>query len=246
MSVQEPILSDLRALQPSAMVELFILDASNIPGGAIRYFHAGTNKLQQPVVWQGNTYQPWPVEVSGFSMSGPGTLPRPNFKISNVGGAISALILALDDLIGAWVTRKRTLAKYLDAVNFGGYNPTANVNAGYEDDIFEVQRKVSETETEIVFELSSAMDLQGRYLPQRQIVANICPYIYRSFVTGTTFDYSNVDQCPFAGASYFDGNDQASTAANDRCSHHVSGCQARFPGKQALPFGGFVGAGILS
>jgi lambda family phage minor tail protein L len=38
--------------------------------------------------------------------------------VANVTGSIAALILSYQDLVGAKITRKRTLVKYLDGVNF--------------------------------------------------------------------------------------------------------------------------------
>ena len=59
-----------------------------------------------------------------------GQLPRPTLTISNALGLITAILLNVNqvttgnDLTGATVTRIRTLARYLDAVNFpGGTNP---------------------------------------------------------------------------------------------------------------------------
>lgn len=246
MTMSDLTLTELRKLQPSAIWEGYILDSSNIPGGGILRFHAGTNGLRQSVVWQGDTYAPFPIIADGFSMTGQGVLPRPTLKVSNVGGVMAAYCAQYQDFIGAIVTRRRVHVKYLDAVNFGGYNPDANVNAGLDDDVFEVQQKVSETEDEIVFQLSCGLDLQSRVLPARQVAATTCLYTYRRWVSGTTFDYTGVDQCPYAGSNYYDKSNAATTAQNDACARTIPACQLRFPGKQALPFGGFPGTGILT
>jgi lambda family phage minor tail protein L len=52
-------------------------------------------------------------------------LPRPKLRISNIYGTITGIILTLPNgLEGAKVTRIRTLARYIDGVNFpGGTNP---------------------------------------------------------------------------------------------------------------------------
>lgn len=113
------IQADLQSLQPSALIELFVLDTTSL-GGTPVYFHAGTNGLQQPIVWQGQTYQPYPIQVTGFELTGQGALPKPTMSVSNVGGLISALVMQYDDLVGAKLTRKRTFAQYLDAINSGG------------------------------------------------------------------------------------------------------------------------------
>ncbi|EMU3266937.1 TPA: phage minor tail protein L, partial [Shigella sonnei] len=50
------IKADIQSLSPSALIELFVLDMSNTTSGGKLFFHAGTNELMQPVVWQGVTY----------------------------------------------------------------------------------------------------------------------------------------------------------------------------------------------
>jgi lambda family phage minor tail protein L len=137
MTTPQSITSEIQKLEPSAIIELFVLDASAFGGDVLR-FHAGTNGLRQNLVWQGNTYTAFPVQASGFDMSGNGQLPRPKLQVANITGAISLLVLTYDDMLGAKITRKRTLVKYLDAVNFpGGTNPTADSTAEFADDVFE-------------------------------------------------------------------------------------------------------------
>ncbi len=47
------IRADIQSLSPSALIELFELDMSVTTSGGKLYFHAGTNGLSQPIVWQG-------------------------------------------------------------------------------------------------------------------------------------------------------------------------------------------------
>ena len=64
-----------------------------------------------------------PIQAEGFAFQ-KGQLPRPTLTISNALGTITAILLNVNqvttgnDLTGATVTRIRTLARYLDAVNF--------------------------------------------------------------------------------------------------------------------------------
>lgn len=113
----QSIASEIQKLAPSAIIELFEFDATSI-GGSVYRFHAGKNKITTDIVWAGNTYSAFPIEASGFEWNGKGQLPRPTLRVANVLGTMSSLILAFDDLVGCKVTRIRTLAKYLDAVNF--------------------------------------------------------------------------------------------------------------------------------
>lgn len=223
------IAAEIQSLSPSALIELFELDTTNLPDGAISYFHAGTNGLQQPVVWQGNTYQPWPIESEGFDVSTKGTLPRPTVRVANINGLFSAEVKKFDDLVGSKVIRKRTFARYLDAVNFpGGVNPDADPNQHFPDELWFVERKATENRYLIEFELSSAFDLEGVMLPKRQVIQNSCPWKYRGV------------ECGYSGPA-FDKNDKPCAAADDFCAKRLTSCEVRFV-NQSLPYGGFPGA----
>lgn len=233
MSTPETITSELQKLAPSSIIELFQLDATPV-GGEIYYFHAGTNGLKQNIVWQGQTYNPFPVKITGFEFSTGGQLPRPKMTVSNVTGIITTLVLAYDDLLGMKVTRKRTMAKYLDAVNFaGGVNPNADSTAEFPNDIYFIEMKTNENKQVVEFELAASFDVQGVKLPKRQIIQNICPWRYRGA------------ECGYAGTSYFDINDvSVGTLAQDVCGKRLSSCEARFGVNNELPFGAFATAGL--
>ena len=114
--------SDLQAVAPSAIIELFVLELNVLQHGAADTyrFHAGTSlNANGELVWAGNAYMRFPVEAEGFEYSGNGQLPRPKIRVSNILGTITAILVALPNgLEGAKLTRIRTLARYLDAVNF--------------------------------------------------------------------------------------------------------------------------------
>lgn len=228
------ISSELQKLAPNAIIELFQLDAAPF-GGDIYYFHAGTNEITQAVTWQGQEYLPYPVQITGFEFSTGGQIPRPKMIVSNLTGIITALVLAYDDLLGAKVTRKRTMQKYLDAVNFdGGVNPDADPTAEFPDDIFYIERKTGESKTVVEFELSASFDVQGVRLPRRQIIQNICPWKYRGA------------ECGYTGTNYFNTSDVAvGSLAQDACGKRVSSCEIRFGTSAELPFGGFPAASLL-
>jgi phage-related protein len=111
--------TDIQLLNPGKLIDLFVMDATSLGGDVIRW-HGGVNPLGTEVVWQGNVYTRYPIEASGFERSNQGALPRPTLKAGNVTGLLGAYARSLDDLVGAKVTRKRTFAKYLDAINFPG------------------------------------------------------------------------------------------------------------------------------
>jgi lambda family phage minor tail protein L len=240
------ITTEIQKLEPSAVIELFELDATEFGGDLLR-FHAGTNGVSSNVVWQGNTYTAYPIKATGFDFTGNGQLPRPKMIVSNITGVITLLVLTYDDLLGAKVTRRRTMVKYLDAVNFGGTNPTADPTAEFPNDVFFVDRKVSETSDVVEFELASAFDVAGVLVPHRQIIQNVCVWRYK----GT--------ECGYSGTRYFDANDQpVASSGLDVCGKRLSSCEARFKRFitvgdigtgyyviDPLPFGSFPSAGLV-
>lgn len=184
--------SELQKVNPSSIIELFELQLVTALHGAntIFRFHAGTNDVSNgDVIWAGNTYQRYPIEVEGFEYSGNGQLPRPKIRVSNIFGTITAILLTVNntssgnDLNGAKLTRIRTLARYLDAANFtGGTNPygTPDPTAEFPREIYYLDRKVSENRDIVEWELAAAFDLAGVRAPKRQCIANRCQWVYRS------------------------------------------------------------------
>lgn len=230
-----PILADITQLDADFLVELFEVDLTPFGGDVVR-FHSGTNQLGLPVVWQGVTYQPYPIQADGFEWSGQGQLPQPRMTVSNVGGLFSSYIASYGDLLNAKVTRHRTMVKYLDAVNFpGGVNSTADPDQFLPDEVYYVFQKTSEDKVSVVFTLASIFDLAGVKLPSRQIIQNICPWIYKS---------SECSWVPSPG-QYFDASDAPTTASLDTCGKRLSSCKVRFGAKSVLPFGAFPASSLI-
>ena len=140
-------------------------------------FHAGSSlKDNGEIVWAGNTYQRFPIQAEGFAFR-KGQLPRPTLTVSNALGTITAILAAVNtttagnDLTGATVTRIRTLARFIDAVNFpSNVNPygTPDSTAEFPQEIYKIDRKSAENREVVQFELASVFDLAGIRAPQRQ------------------------------------------------------------------------------
>ncbi|RYZ44873.1 MAG: phage minor tail protein L [Myxococcaceae bacterium] len=228
------IASDIQRLDAGALVELFVLDASHLAGGGVSYFHAGTNGLRGPVVWQGMAYQPWAVQAKGFDKSGMGRLPRPTLALANVAGTIGAMARDFNDLLGARVLRKRTFVRYLDAVNFpGGANPTASPLDAFPDDEFVVDQKTTENKHIIEFSLAARCDLDGVRIPLR-VITQMCGWEYRG------------EGCGYAGPPAAKLDDTPTyNSAEDRCGKRLASCKLRFGEKNVLPFGGFPAVGLI-
>ena len=186
MSVNSKIFSSLQDINPSAIIELFTLQLSTALHGAntIYRFHAGSNlDANGKIVWAGNEYLRFPVQASGFAFQ-KGQLPRPKLIISNATGLISSILLSVNetttgnDLTGATVTRIRTLAKFIDAVNFAdGTNATADNTAEFPQEIYSIDRKATESREVVEFELAAPTDLAGVRIPGRQATRSIFPAI---------------------------------------------------------------------
>lgn len=175
----EKIIAEGALLQPSALVSFFVIDATELGGGVLHLtpFVSGT---ATSIFWQGVEFNAYPIEFDGHELRGQGTMPRPRLRLGNLLGTISALCINYGNLIGATVTRRRTFAKYLDGM------PGADPLAALPDDIFEIDRKSSEDRNTVEFELASALEVDGVFLPRRQVMSGTCGFIYRSPECGFT------------------------------------------------------------
>lgn len=211
------IRTDSQQLAALEVVEMFVFDDTGIGGTNVLRWTSGTTETDNVIVWQGEQYQPFPVETEGFEQTGTGKLPRPTLRASNVGGQFGAYVRSMKDALGAKVTRKRTLGKYLDAINFPDGNPYADPNTHYPDEIFFVARKALENSAMIEMELSVAFDVNNVMLPRRQVIAGVCQWKYRS------------PECSYTGPPVQDIYGLPTTnPAQDQCRKTLAACKARF------------------
>lgn len=226
MSIQ----AEAQSLSPTARIDLFVLDLSQHNAGAL-YFCSTSNPFGGDVVWQGVTYTAMPISASGFEKRTNGTLPTPTIKASNYQGLLGAQAREYNNLEGCKVIRKRTFAKYLDAVNFPGGNPTANPNQYFPDETWVVKRKSHEDDESIEFELGATIDVPGVMLPLRQYRNGVCAWLYRG------------ESCNYTGGpvSKADGT-PTSDPLQDKCGKRLSDCEAR---NNAQRFGAFPGSGRI-
>jgi phage-related protein len=259
----EPLAEELLRLAPTAIIDLFEIQLTQAVNGVndtLRY-HPGKNGLTEDIKFGGKTYPAVPVEVDGFEFSAKGVLPRPTLRVANVNNAITSLILLYNPL-AAEVRRIRTFAKFIDTTNFDT-NPTFTKESDVEDflitqggdtlieqtfndtadpdakivETWYIDRISSENPQFVEFELSPKLDLTNLALPRRTI-EEFCPWTYRAG-----------RECPYVGDKCFTIDDQRITGgtleerkAADVCGKRLSSCQARFPDREKLPFGGFYGA----
>lgn len=226
--------TDIQKLEPGNVVDLFDVDLTSV-GGEMIHLHPGKNNLLTDIVWNGVTYTAFPIIAEGFEATGNGRMPRPTVKVANVTGLISAALRDFDDMIGCKVTRRRTLAQYLDAVNFpGSVNPTADPTQEFPPEVWFIDRKASETKMVVELELAASWDVQGVLLPRRQAIANTCNWRYRGA------------DCGYAGGAVADSFDKPTTLmGSDQCGKRLTSCKLRFGEHAVLPFGAFPSVGLI-
>lgn len=221
------VISEVQKLKTNAIVSLYELDCSLI-GGQILYFHNERIQNGGSIMWKGVEYIPFPIQTDGFESSQGKELPRPVVTVANVSGLISSFIIAWDDLIGCKFTRRRTFEQYLDN------GATPDPEQAFPDEVWEISRKSSEDNYQVSFELCAAFDLENIVLPKRPCTANACPWLYR----GT--------ECGYDGPPVADYNDSPTTdPLRDVCGKRDTSCRLRFGTYSELPFGAFVGVGIV-
>ncbi len=180
-----------------AIVEMFDLDLTPITGDVDDKFYF-TNQLKPDntkIQWKGNVYEPLPILSTGYEKSTTGQIAQPSLTVANVMGTFTQVIDSLDDLVGAKVTRRRTLGKYLDG------EPGADTTQEFPIDIFYIERKTAENALSITWQLASVLDLEGLKLPRRVITQNYCQWKYRS------------SECSYTGAPVFTVDDGLVSAA---------------------------------
>jgi lambda family phage minor tail protein L len=163
-----------------AIVEMFELDLSTISEefSDKYYFTNETMPDGSYVQWKGQAYTAFPIDAGGFDISTKGQMPQPEITVANILGTFSSAISAADDLVGAKVTRRRTLFKYLD----NGTSPDQTQE--FPEDIFYIERKTSETNLTVTWQLASKIDLEGLLLPRRIITQDHCLWRYKGAECG--------------------------------------------------------------
>jgi len=174
-----------------AVVELFDIDLSPITNdnNDIYYFSNQLKPDDTKIQWKGNIYEPLPIIATGYEKSTSGQIEQPSLTVANVLGTFSELIKDYEDMVGAKVTRRRTLGKYLDGES------NADPLQEFPIDIYYIERKSQENALTITWELASILDLEGLKLPRRIITQNLCLWRYRS------------SECGYTGAPLFTDRD---------------------------------------
>ncbi|WP_208605090.1 phage minor tail protein L [Xenorhabdus eapokensis] len=244
--------TDIQKLEPGNTIRLYEVDGTAFGAEHLRFHAYGIpltsaeietakdhpdKSKPKSIWWQGEEYGAWPVKIEGLEMSSDGQSAHPKLTIANLSGVVTALCLQFDDMVQAKVTIHDTFVHYLDARNFPEGNPTANPEQERKQ-VFYVDRKESETDVSVTFELASPADLEGLRIPTRQI-HSLCTWCSRGW-------YRTGKGCDYAGNRYFDENDNpVDDPSKDKCSGLLRACKLRFGEDESLPFGGFPGAALI-
>jgi lambda family phage minor tail protein L len=192
--------NDVKRGWHEAIVELYEIDLSTIGTGLSDKFFLTNQTMpdNSAVRFKGKTYTAFPIEAGGFDKNTSGQFARPEITVSNVFGTFSAAIASAEDLVGAKVTRRRTLFKYLDN------GPDPDSSQEFPEDVFFIERKSAETNLTVTWQLASRIDVEGILLPRRVITQDACVWRYRG------------PECGYSGppvANEFDGAPEGSSGA---------------------------------
>lgn len=203
--------SEIQTLAPGALLRLFELDATGI-GGELTRWAPHVNQLGTAIVFQANAYTPFPIQADEFERTSEGSIPRPKLRAANLDGTVGAMCREFDDLVGAILTIRQTLEKFIDAVNFpGGVNPAAGPYE-YPAEVWVIEQKTAESIEVIEWELVSSCDATGLRVPARRMNADTC-------------GWTQISDCPYVGT----------------CTRTLAACKTFWGAENPLPFGGFPG-----
>ena len=198
VDVQEQAPSAEESISGNAIVEVFelYLKDSDIGGAGTDkiYLHDGVKSISESygniqmyspddeADWDSTTasdyslvtYTPFPFEFSGFERRAKGMIPRPKISLANINRNFTIYTSTYDDLLGAKIIRRKTLAKYL----------LENPPVEFPREVYYIERLTSENQAMVEFELTSNFDVQGVLLPSRRIIASRCPWKYKDANVG--------------------------------------------------------------
>jgi lambda family phage minor tail protein L len=162
-------LDDLDAIVELYTLDLRVLDPNQQPFRFCNWAQSGG----QPLSHAGETYEPVPIECSGFEINSNSSPSEPRMQVSNVGLTWTGLASRWDDLVGAKLIRRRVLRRYLDD------GATPSPTGHWPDEPWFIEQKVSENKLTVTFSLSTAFALDDVKLPKRLALRYTCGWTYR-------------------------------------------------------------------
>lgn len=146
-------------------IQLFIIDLTPIGRPEVFHYTPMRSEEDTPIAFGGNTYYPFPLQITGIEQNVSDSPSRPNLEIANVlpGKLFGTLTALYGDLVGAEVTYIRTFSIYLAS---GISSPPLT---------FEVRKKLSKNKVKLVFELRTPQDTDRSWLPGHQMTKREFP-----------------------------------------------------------------------
>ncbi|MCY3928950.1 MAG: phage minor tail protein L [Acidobacteria bacterium] len=234
--LMSPVAVEASRMDAGPIVDLFTVRYVDDKGRERAERYTAGPGATASVMYGGQEYRPLPIALEGAGFSASGAAARPTLRVS-----LLDRTAAPAGWHGARIDRVRTLARYLDGA------PEADSSRHWPRESWVVDRLSSQAREEVVWQLSSPLDLEQSMIPRRQVLRDVCQWQYRRRVGDTWKNPPVEDGCPYRGRKadggpYWNARDEeVMEAAEDVCSRRLSGCRLRFGDHGVLPFGGFAG-----
>ena len=175
------LLKEIHELEPSTLIVLYELVLKD--HAASYRFHAGENGLNTEINFKGNNYYYIPIKTEGFENTD-SNLSRPTLTIDNTDSFFSLKTRFFKDFIGYTVKRTRTFVKFLHGSNFpNNTNPFGSpTEVSFPVEKYIVNKKTIENSSIIQLELSSPLESEQAFIPNRKLVYNTCQWQYRNSI----------------------------------------------------------------
>lgn len=183
--MDQSIQKEIFELEPSTIITLYqiVLLGHN----ASYYFHSGENGFNESIKFKNQEYYHIPIKAEGFDYSD-SKLARPTLTADNTDSFFSLKAKFFNDFIGFPVKRIRTFVKFLHGDNFPGFEGLNNNPFGtatelsFPTESYIINKKNTETQNLIQFELCSPLERENAFIPNRKVVFNVCQWKYRDGV----------------------------------------------------------------
>jgi lambda family phage minor tail protein L len=146
-------------------IELFIIDCTSIPAIGTIYYLTPSGTESATVQFNGHTYTPFPMELSGVAETSSEAPARPTLSLSNINNIFGSLSFNYSDLVGCKVTYIRTFTNYLGLSGTISAPPKKYL----------IRKKSKQDRNAISFELGTFLDSERGYLPKRQMLKRDFP-----------------------------------------------------------------------
>ena len=178
--MEESIKNEIFSESPSLLISLFRISLDKKSRGSNYYFHGGENGYNESIFYKSKPYFHVAMKADGFD-SASNEFPRPTLTFDNTDSFFSLKTRFFEDFVGYQVTRIRTFSKFLSNNNFpNNINPHGTpTEDSFPEEKYVINQKTQENSNIISFELSSLMEKENSFLPNRKVVYNVCQWLYR-------------------------------------------------------------------